>query len=295
MCPERTTTAAVDTATTAADVDTTTAAADGTCPRNCGVPSRGGGTCRPNGRCLSCNDNRLRVNGRCVQSLGCRGRRIQSGSMSGENCRCTDAHCHYCNRGVEGDVCRVCRDGWFLLAGACHETCPESMASMGIGQFKRRCMAPFSCQNGRISGQDVNYGCKCATDENTPASCQVCDFRAGESGTHCSRCNGAQYLFENRCQDNCDGTGLIAYAPGNYGRECRDPFTCANRSDEAGTACKCPRSVGRNDCSVCDFGETGASCARCTNSKYLRGGACVAACREGERSVGEGVDGRECV
>ena len=89
------------------------------------------------------------------------------------------------------------------------------MASMGIGQFKRRCMAPFSCQNGRISGQEVNYGCKCATDENTPASCQICDFRAGESGTHCTRCNGAQYLFENRCQGNCDGTGLIAYAPGN--------------------------------------------------------------------------------
>ena len=79
----------------------------GQCPRNCGTPENGGGTCRPTGVCLSCNDNRLRVNGRCVQSVACRARQIQSGSMEGENCRCLDAHCHYCNRAVSGDVCRV--------------------------------------------------------------------------------------------------------------------------------------------------------------------------------------------
>ena len=40
----------------------------------------------------------------------------------------------------------------------------------------------------------------------TAAACQNCEFRADEFGQ----------------QDNCDGTGLIAYAPGNYGRECRE-------------------------------------------------------------------------
>ena len=100
-CPADPTTTEAAATTEAAE---TTAAG---CPRNCGTPDNGGGTCRPTGVCLSCNDNRLRVNGRCVQSVACRARRIQSGSMTDQNCRCLDAHCHYCNRAVSGDVCRV--------------------------------------------------------------------------------------------------------------------------------------------------------------------------------------------
>ena len=111
---------------------------------------------------------------------------------------------------------RVCRDGTYLLDGACVETCPTGMAMLGIGDFKRRCMAPFECQRGRIIGMDVGYGCKCANDDMTPAACHFCSFRANEFGQHCTRCNGGKYLqADNRCHDNCDGTGLIAYAPGN--------------------------------------------------------------------------------
>ena len=87
---------------------------------------------------------------------------------------------------------------------------------LGIGNFKRRCMAPFECQNGRIQGMDVGYGCKCANDDRTPSSCQFCSFRANEFGQHCTRCLGGQHLqADNRCHDGCDGTGLIEYAPGN--------------------------------------------------------------------------------
>ena len=135
----------------------------GECPRNCGSAARGGGTCRPNGRCTSCNDGRLRVSGRCYQSLSCKGRRVQTGSQRGQNCRCLDERCHFCTRVVAGDTCRVCRDGSYLLDGACVAACPAGMASMGIGQFKRRCMAPFECNSGRIQGMEVNYGCKCST------------------------------------------------------------------------------------------------------------------------------------
>ena len=81
------------------------------CPRNCGLPDRGGGTCRPDGRCTSCNDDRLRVNGRCVQSLSCKGRRIQSGSLAGDGCRCLNDHCHFCTRVVARDTCRVSGNG----------------------------------------------------------------------------------------------------------------------------------------------------------------------------------------
>ena len=59
------------------------------------------------GVCTSCNEDRLRVSGRCVTLVYCKGRRIQSGSMLGQNCRCLNDHCQYCNRAVSGDVCRV--------------------------------------------------------------------------------------------------------------------------------------------------------------------------------------------
>lgn len=264
------------------------------CPRNCGQPDDGGGTCREDGRCLSCNANRVLQSGWCYSSIACKGRRIQSGSRTGSNCRCLDDHCHYCNRAAEGDTCRVCRDGFYLLDDACIATCPVGATSLGIGTFKRRCMEPFTCRNGRIMASDVGFGCKCATDEMAASSCQICEFRADEHGQHCSRCLGDKFLHEHRCVDDCDGTGLIAYTPGNYGRECRPPFTCTDRVDEVGNDCKCARSVGRNDCLVCNYGISGATCARCTNSMHLHRGACIEACPNNATAVGSDRDGREC-
>ena len=138
---------------------------------------------------------------------------------------------------------------------------------------------------------DVNYGCKCATEDNSAiAACQICEHRAGEHGEHCTK-----PLHNNRCQESCDGLdGLIGYAPGNYGRECREPFTCADRVDEDGDACKCARSVGKNNCAVCDYATGGVTCQRCTNSKVLRNGVCVDACQATEVVVGSGTDGLEC-
>lgn len=142
------------------------------CPRNCGDPERGGGTCRLNGRCTSCNSNRLRVNGRCVLSLSCLGRVIQTGSMTGQGCGCIDRTCHSCTRTVTGDVCRRCRDGYYLLDDACVASCPATRASSGISLFGRRCLEPFTCRGGQVQNMDVNYGCKCAAEGNLPgASC----------------------------------------------------------------------------------------------------------------------------
>ena len=85
----------------------------------------------------------------------------------------------------------MCRDGWYLMDGECYESCPATLASSGVGQFKRRCAEPFVCQSGRIVGQTVSYGCKCATEDNSAiAACQICDHRAGEHGEHCTKCNG---------------------------------------------------------------------------------------------------------
>jgi len=183
------------------------------------------------------------------------------------------------------------------MGGDCHVSCPVHLASAGVGQFKRRCAEPFTCQSGRLVGLDVNYGCKCAIEGNAAiADCQICEHRAGEYGQHCIRCNAGMFLHENRCtRADCDGlAGLVEYAPGTYGRECRVPFTCIGRVDEAGNACKCSRAVGKNDCASCDYAEGGAACSRCTNSRYLRQGTCVDGCRASETPVGEGRDGREC-
>ena len=106
--------------------------------------------------------------------------------------------------------------GTYLLDGACVASCPTGQAMLGIGNFKRRCMAPFECQNGRLVGIEAAFGCKCANDDMTPSACQFCSFRANEFGQHCTRCLGGKYLrADNRCHSSCDGTGLIAYNPGN--------------------------------------------------------------------------------
>ena len=62
----------------------------------------------------------------------------------------------------------------------------------------------------------------------------------------CTRCNAGKYLYDSECRDSCTGLdGLISYNPGSYGRECRAPFSCIDRDDGSGGACKCPRSVGK--------------------------------------------------
>ena len=143
------------------------------------------------GRCLACNSNRVIQSGRCFSAISCKGRRIQSGSQAGGGCRCLDAACHWCDRVASGDTCRVCRDGTFLADGACVTSCPATQASSGVGLFKRRCADPFTCNSGRLVGQTVNYGCKCATEDNSAiAPCQTCEHRAGEHGQHCTKCNG---------------------------------------------------------------------------------------------------------
>ena len=91
------------------------------------------------------------------------------------------------------------------------------MASSGISRWGRRCLDPFTCQSRAIVGQNVPYGCKCATDDNSGiAACHRCEHRAGEFGQHCLMCNAAMFLHSNRCQENCDGlAGMIEYTPGN--------------------------------------------------------------------------------
>lgn len=232
----------------------------GECPRNCGVSANGGGTCRLNGRCTSCNDGRLLHRGRCVQSLHCRAGRVQSGALQNEGCRCDNENCHNCIRTAAGDTCRRCRNGAYMLDGDCVDSCPAQFSASGVGLFGRRCHEPFTCQGGRITTHDVTYGCKCAADDNTnTANCHRCEHRAGEFGQHCLRCNGGKYLHNERCHNDCTHVPeLVQYFHGSYGSECRAAFICTDGTDESGNRCKCPRSLG--DCNSCSHATDGATC-----------------------------------
>merc|ERR1711881_195565 len=85
---------------------TTTAAAEATttndCPRNCGPGGEeGGNTCRLRSAdneviCTSCKHGRVLFKGKCLLSYHCRARKVQSGSMKGLGCKCSNKHCHNC-------------------------------------------------------------------------------------------------------------------------------------------------------------------------------------------------------
>lgn len=227
------------------------------CPQNCGD-----GACNLDGRCLGCSANRLLLHGRCLQSISCRRRRVQSGSLAGATCRCGIGHCHFCIQNHVGEVCRRCRDGAYLLDGTCVQSCPANMASSGINLFGRLCLAPFTCRGGRILESSVSYGCKCPGEGNTPGgSCHVCEHRAGEIGDHCTRCSGGRYLWENRCRADCTGiSGVIEYSPSAYGRQCRAPFICVLGFDADRQPCKCSRDLRSRYCRVCRWGADGSVC-----------------------------------
>ena len=107
-----------------------------------------------------------------------------------------------------------------------------------------------------------------------------------------------KYLYNNNCWDNCEAANvpsdIVAYNPGNYGRECRAPFTCTNRADPDGVRCKCHRSVGGNNCASCDIDALGLTCTLCTGNKYLHQGRCRNSCPVGTIPTGVGRTGREC-
>ena len=137
---------------------TTTITSPPSCPRNCGSTRRGGGTCRQVSgadtttvACLSCDASRLLYHGRCVVAVRCRARAILSGVLQGLPCACPGG-CHACRHTINGTDCIRCRDGLYLLDGACVESCPATMASSGVSLWGRRCEEPFTCERGRVVG-----------------------------------------------------------------------------------------------------------------------------------------------
>lgn len=155
------------------------------CPRNCGTVENGGGTCRirpSDGAtiCASCDSHRLRLKGACLLSVPCKARRVSSGRLKGQGCKCLDDRCHNCVRTRAGDTCKACRDGSYLLDGRCVDTCPDHLARHGISLFGRKCLEPFTCKSGRIYdgkyepsntsslvAREVSYGCRCPAPSNT--------------------------------------------------------------------------------------------------------------------------------
>lgn len=211
------------------------------CPKNCGQPQFGGGSCRTRSAdevliCASCNDNRIRMKGFCLLEVHCRARKVQSGKLKGLGCKCSNPHCHNCKRksvSQGGDICTVCRDGWYLHNGDCVEKCPSKMTSSGISLFRRRCVLPYVCKSGKIydgpldgtftqvlSNRNEPYGCRCpGVGNQIGGNCFACEHRPGGVGDVCLRCNNAKYLLGTMCIDICPN-GTIGIGFGNYGRKC---------------------------------------------------------------------------
>jgi len=256
------------------------------CPANCGVPEKGGGACELTDdnkmACTRCNADKLLYRGRCLPRMFCKRGEVQSGRFRGEACQCSDDNCHHCVKNAEGDVCKQCKDGKFLLDGQCVDQCPAEMTSSGVSQWKKRCLDPHVCKGGRIGhynsdhkferDHDVRYRCKCPNDDNSGVDrkCVTCDFEAGGFGRPCLGCRGGALLYNGKCHDvaTCAEAGApgdhIAYVPGGqYGQECRPPFSCSSGIDEAtGTPCKCPKAV-RRKCVSCDITDRDATCTEC--------------------------------
>lgn len=254
----------------------------------------------------------LLFKGRCQQKVTCRGSTVQYGKLKGNKCKCLDGNCFFCDRSSSGDVCKGCRNGYYLHKGTCLKSCPAAQTSFGSGTFKRKCMQPFTCKSGALMDgpvrrAGVNYGCRCPLGDNSGSDkhCFSCDFDAGAYGQKCTRCRNKQFLHQNRCVSGCQGTGLIEYSPGAYGRECRKPFTCSLQAatslfeDAQGAGCKCPASLGPSSgtkCAKCHWSERGPRCLWCAQGILdPRTGTCVEKCRKPLVATQTHLDGTMCL
>ena len=238
--------------------------------------------------CTACRDNRILLNGKCLTSYQCFKRQSQYGPSEGDSCRCA-AHCHDCiissdGAGGSAEVCKQCRDGWFLKDGVCIEQCPAGDTQLGTqNSFKRRCLEPFLCKSSAIyegtfptdftrridpsTDEPLQLGCRCTRNGGAEwdKQCLACDFVAGGVGDRCIRCRGGHFLVrsdgpEAQCEASCPA-GMAEYAPigQTYGKECRDGFTCtAGIDDVDGSPCSC-RQFGRS-CTACRISATDPAC-----------------------------------
>eukprot|EP00041_Stephanoeca_diplocostata_P015036 m.284199 g.284199 ORF g.284199 m.284199 type:complete len:1636 (+) comp19900_c0_seq2:154-5061(+) len=279
------------------------------CPNNCGQERFGGGTCESVGgvvQCTSCNDNKVLFHGRCVQYVMCQSRRIISGPLTNMTCpRCDDVDCNFCQifPSPTVQVCRKCRASKYLYNNQCIDTCAANMTSVGITAYGRVCeVPPLTCRSNRALNPSMSlpYKCACPTNSNGRGSnCHECTFLAGQFGQQCTKCRGNWKLYNETCYPSCATSGCpsdyITYGVGSYGNECRPPFTCTNRFDAAGAACRCPRTL--SNCRSCDWGIAGTVCTQCQSSRFLWMGACRRRCPSGTTSVIPSVNpgiGRVC-
>jgi hypothetical protein len=240
--------------------------------------------------CNQCKNEFEKVGSACAKEISCdAGKVVTPPRLNGESCKCADSNCRSCDRTAAfsfGDLvvasletCKACQNGFYLHEGQCVAQCPTSLASMGSGEFKRRCVQPFQCSNGVIrefdgTARDVNYGCKCPVADNSKASatCSDCNFLSGGFGQQCKRCKSRKLLHNGECRDSCDGlNGLATYRPGNAGGECREPFVCSHGiSDTDGSECNCNKEA-RESCNRCSIDGKTATCIECdaTSTKSI--------------------------
>jgi proprotein convertase subtilisin/kexin type 5 len=106
--------------------------------------------------------------------------------------------CHECNE--DASACNFCRNNAYLHDGACHASCPDGLAGVGNGFYKRRC----EDSDGEESA--------CTRKEG---NCHQCN----DDGTECATCYNQKYLHKGVCVATCPD-GFFPVGFGNFRRTC---------------------------------------------------------------------------
>jgi len=232
--------------------------------------------------CEVCDATRFLADGSCVKNIMCRGTKVlRKGVVVPGKCSCKSVHrqCQQCTISKDGTsdtyACLGCRMTFFHQ-GQCTDTCPTGMAEYGMhSDFGRMCLQPFLCMGRKVrDGPADRNGRKCRCPDK---NCHVCPFAgdgASRQGAVCEKCRAKQYLHEGRCVAECPaGEGLVPFGSKQYGRQCRQPFTCTRGKDDQGEACECPAR-----CDTCRWNQEGAAvCTECAKG-YLVAGECLKTC-----------------
>eukprot|EP00043_Microstomoeca_roanoka_P014701 m.146299 g.146299 ORF g.146299 m.146299 type:complete len:824 (+) comp16083_c0_seq1:126-2597(+) len=193
---------------------------------------------------------------------------------NGYPCECPSS-CTSCvyGQGVNNVTCLACHSDYYLI--------------------QTECLPRGTCIRNHIEGSPTNEACDCGIE-----SCHRCRIIKATGEVDCTHCRDSKYLFEQQCLNACPSPEVAVGAGfSTFGRYCHPgDVTCRSRkvitrdSPFYGATCPCDPA-----CHICTWTESGNTCSRCRDAKYLLDGQCVDTCPSNYTHSGVQSYGRECL